>query len=89
MDETKNQYKPDTVSAPGETLGEILVERGISQEQLSERTGISNEVMNGIISGKVAITPETALQLERVLGTPASFWTVREQNYRESLSKEK
>ena len=29
--------------------------------------------------------PETALQLERVLGIPTGFWIARERLYRESL----
>jgi len=32
---------------------------------------------------------ETALQLERVLGVPASFWNNLEQNYREHLARVK
>src|SRR5262249_2287904 len=39
--------------------------------------------------GKAAITAETALQFERVLGIPASFWMAREQHYRESLARQK
>jgi hypothetical protein len=34
----RNQYFPDTVSAPGKTLEEILTERGMSQTELAERT---------------------------------------------------
>src|SRR5437868_14289423 len=85
----RNQYVPDTVSAPGETLEEILMERGMSQTELAERTGRPKKTSNEIVKGKAAITPETALQLERVLGTPASFWIAREQNYRESLARAK
>jgi plasmid maintenance system antidote protein VapI len=33
-----------------------------------------------------AITPETALQLERVLGVPARFWNNLENTYRETVS---
>jgi hypothetical protein len=39
--------------------------------------------MNGIIKGDVAITPDTALQLERVLGVSASFWSGLESRYQE------
>ena len=34
-----------------------------------------------IIKGETAISPATAIQLERVLGTPAEFWSQREANY--------
>jgi addiction module HigA family antidote len=84
----QNQYNPDVVSAPGETLLEILEDRGMSQAELAERTGRPKKTINQIIKGKAAITPETAIQFERVLGTPASFWNNRERNYRESLARQ-
>lgn len=86
-EQIRNQYVPDTVSVPGETLEEVLVERGMSQAELAERTGRPKKTINEIVKGKAAITPETALQFERVLGIPAGFWIGREQNYRESLAR--
>jgi addiction module HigA family antidote len=83
----KNQYNPTEVSPPGETLLEVLEERGLTQAELAERTGRPKKTINEIVKGKTAITPETALQLERVLGVPASFWNARETHYRESLAK--
>ena len=86
---TENQYQPDFISPPGETLFEILEERGMSQAELAERTGRPKKTINEIIKGKTAITPETAFQFERVLGTPASFWNKRECTYREWLAYQK
>jgi HTH-type transcriptional regulator / antitoxin HigA len=83
----RNQYSPDIVCAPGETLEEILESRGMSQAELAERTGRPKKTINEIIRGKAAITPETALQLEKVLGIPATFWIAREQNYQEALAR--
>jgi plasmid maintenance system antidote protein VapI len=34
-------YKPDYAISPGETLAEVLDERGMSQAELARRTGIS------------------------------------------------
>ena len=82
-----NQYVPDTVSPPGETLKETLDALGMSQADLAERTGRPRKTINEIIKGKTAITSETALQLERVLGAPASFWNNRERNYRDALAR--
>lgn len=84
----QNEYMPDVVSPPGETLLDILEERGMTQAELSERTGRPKKMINEIIKGKATITPSTALQLERVLGTPASFWNDREQYYRENLARQ-
>ena len=83
-----NMYAPDFVSAPGETLEELLEDRGMTQTELAERMGRPKKTINEIIQGKAAITAETALQLERVLGTPARFWLEREQHYREFLARQ-
>lgn len=86
---TGNKYFPDYISPPGETLKEILDSKGMTQAQLKQRTGRPLKTINEIIKGKAALTPETALQLELVLGVPASFWNERERNYREYLARKK
>jgi plasmid maintenance system antidote protein VapI len=40
------------------------------------------QTVNEIIRAVKAITPETALQIERVLGTPAYIWVRLEADYR-------
>lgn len=85
----QNQYRPDYVSPPGETLMETLETLGMSQAELAERTGRPLKTINEIINGRTAITPETALQLERALGVPARFWSNRERHYREFLARSK
>ena len=84
----KNQYNPDFVTPPGETLSETLGVIGMTQAEFAGRTGRPKKTINEIIRGKSAITPETALQFEKVLGVPASFWINREQNYQEWLARE-
>jgi len=81
-------YFPNYVSPPGETLAEVLEDRGMSQAELARRTGLAKKTINEIIKGKAPITPGTALKLERVLGVPASFWNAREQRYREFLARQ-
>ena len=83
----QNEYHPDSVSAPGETLAETLDALGISQTELAKRMDCPIKTINEIIQGKAAITTETALQLEQVLRLPASFWLKREQQYREALAR--
>lgn len=83
----QNEYLPDYVSIPGETLLETLETIGMSQAELAKRMGRPNKTINEIVQGKAAITAETALQLEHVLRIPASFWLKREQLYRESLAR--
>jgi addiction module HigA family antidote len=80
-------FRPDYAVPPGETLVEVLEAKGISQSELAERTGRPKKTINEIANGKAAITPETAIQLERVLGVPAVFWNSLEQNYRATLAR--
>lgn len=62
-------------SHPGEILAGIyLAERGINQTDLAKMLGCTHAKVNQIINGKRGITPEFAIQLERVLGTSAEMW---------------
>jgi len=83
----QNEYQPDYVSSPGETLLETIETMGMSQVELAKRVGRPVKAINVIIQKKVTITAETALELEQVLHIPASFWLKREQHYRESLAR--
>jgi HTH-type transcriptional regulator / antitoxin HigA len=77
-----NEYQPDFVTPPGETLLEVLESLTMTQTELAERAGRPTKTVNEIIKGKTALTPETALQFEKVLGINASFWNNREKQYR-------
>lgn len=86
---TENQYIPDSVSPPGETLAALLEERGLSQKQLAEQMGRPRKTINEILHGKAELTSETALQLEHVLNVPADFWVRREADYRAYLARKR
>lgn len=81
----KLKFNPNYAVHPGETLLETIDAMGISQMQLAERTGKTTKAINEIIKGKAAITPQTALQLERVLNIQASFWNSLQKRYDEKL----
>lgn len=70
---------------PGEFLQEELDARGWSQTELAEIMGRPARLINEIIAGKRAITPETAVQLGDSLGTGAEVWLNLESQYQ--LSK--
>lgn len=80
-------YRPDYAVSPGDTLTEVLAERGMSQADLARRTGLSTKHVNQIIVGAASITAETALRLEKVTGVSARFWTNLEAQYREARSR--
>jgi len=60
---------------PGEMLlEEFLRPLGIKQTEFAKRIGVSFPRLNEVIHAKRALSPDTALRLERVLGMPADFW---------------
>src|SRR4051794_15805756 len=66
---------------PGEYLAEVLGEYSMSQAELARRMDRPAQAINEIIQGQKAITHETALQLEQVLGVPATIWIGLESEY--------
>lgn len=72
---------PDYPISPGETLKETLEVLGMSQTELARRMARPKKTINEIIHAKAAITADTALQLERVLGVTSKFWLNLEANY--------
>ena len=80
-------YRPDTISPPGATIRDMLDDLSMSQAELARRMGRPINKLNHVVQGTKAITADTALELERVLGLPASFWLSREQSYRLALSQ--
>ena len=85
----QNQFEPDYYVPPGYILLETLNEIGMTQKNLAERTGITPKTVNQIVKGEAPVSHETALQFERVLGTPAHVWNNLESQYREALEREK
>lgn len=81
------QNAREVISCPGDSLLETINFKGISQTELAMRMGRPLKTINEIIMGKAAITPETALQLERVIGPSADFWLNYERQYRLDLAE--
>ena len=80
-------FKPDTAIPPGETIKETIEFLGMTQTELAARMGRPLKTINEIIKGKTMITPETAIQLERVLGISADYILRLEQFYRKTLAR--
>jgi HTH-type transcriptional regulator / antitoxin HigA len=83
----QNEFYPDYTVSPGETLLETLETISMSQTELARRMGSPVNLVNEIIQGKAALTPEIARQLEQALHIPASFWLNMERHYREFLAR--
>jgi HTH-type transcriptional regulator / antitoxin HigA len=69
------------VFPPGELLKEELDARGWTQTDLAEILGRPVKLVNEILAGKRAITPETARGLGEALGTSAELWMNLESQY--------
>jgi antitoxin HigA-1 len=60
---------------PGEILREeFLLPAALTQRQLAERIGTDVKVINRIVNGRSAVTPEMALKLGAALRTTPEFW---------------
>jgi addiction module HigA family antidote len=67
---------------PGEILAEDFMKPlGLSQYRLAKEIGVPPRRINEIVQGKRAITPETALRLERFLKWPAQVWLNLQGHY--------
>ena len=77
--------RPFAPIPPGKTLEERLSNRGWSQGDLAEILGRPVQAVNEIITGKKAITPETAVTLSKALGNSAQYWLNLESSYRLDL----
>jgi len=72
---------------PGEYLEEVLDELGMTKDELARRMDRPASKLSAIFKGRKAITPDTALQLEKVVGVPAHIWTGLESEYRLALAR--
>lgn len=87
MSSQVENFAPDWVSTPGDTILDLMEERDWNQVELANRLGFSTKHLNQLIKGKVTLTYDTAQKLERVLGSTVSFWMNRESKYRQHVAR--
>ena len=87
MVDIKNEFEPDYAVSPGEILSVELTLRGMTQQELAKRTGLTPKHIISILKAKSTITPETAIKLERALGMPVEYWLNLEAHYQEILAR--
>jgi HTH-type transcriptional regulator / antitoxin HigA len=75
-------FNPDWASPPGESIADILEDRGIAVEDFGQKMRMSPPQVVALIAGKLRIDRVIAIRLQKVLGPPARFWLRREQHYR-------
>lgn len=81
---TRNAHLAE-VFPPGKFIQDEMDARGWDQGDLSDVLGRPPKAINEILSGKRAITPETAVGLGEAFGLDPMFWLKAENAYRLSL----
>ena len=80
-------YTPNKAIHPGHAIARELERAGMTQKNLSDRTGLSEKHISQIINGEASFSVETALLLENALGGSAAFWINLEKNYQETKAR--
>jgi len=83
----KQELHSDLAVPPGEYLEEVIGELGMTKDELARRMGRPASKLSAIFNGTKAITPDTAMQLEKVVGVPANIWLGLESEYRLTLAR--
>ncbi len=76
----------DLAIHPGEALAEEIEARQLTQKRLAELLGRPPQLVNEIVRGKKAITPDAAVGLERVFGISAKTWMNMQVDYELTLA---
>lgn len=85
----QNQYNPQIVFHPGETLAEKLEEMGMGPKEFAVRTDKPEKTISAILKGESSITPDMAVLFENVLRIPAHFWLNSQRHYDEYKARER
>jgi addiction module HigA family antidote len=70
-----------TLVHPGRVLRRELEARGLSANKLALALRVPSGRITSILSGKRAISPETALRLAQYFGNGAQFWMNLQSRY--------
>jgi HTH-type transcriptional regulator/antitoxin HigA len=87
VNKVEGAYIPDYAVTPGEMLEYEMETRGMTQQELTRRTGVSAKHINELLSAKAPISPAMAIKLERAIGMPVQYWLNLEANYQEVVAR--
>ena len=82
---TNIEFNPDWFSSPGDTIQDVLSEKGIHISELADSMDIDLPVLKKVISGDINICSNTAESLARCLGSSKAFWMKRDEQYKKAL----
>ena len=85
MEAKKTGLSPELIIHPGETIADLLAERGMTQQELATRTGVTSAFISKVINGRKGISGNFAYALECAFGVPKTFWLNLQANYEAEL----
>jgi HTH-type transcriptional regulator / antitoxin HigA len=80
-------FTPDWLSAPGETMSDLMAERDLSLVDFAMHIGQTAQQTSKLLHGRASLTPDIARRLEVVLGGSSGFWMAREAQYRDDVAR--
>ena len=78
---SEREKRPVYPIHPGSILADELAELHVSPAELARELHIPSHRLYQLLSGKCAMTADTALRLEQWLGVEAGFWMNLQQRY--------
>lgn len=82
-----DEFRPDWVSAPGDTIVDILRQRHLSGREFAAMIGLSAEDADHLLSGRSSVTITVARKLVEVVGASVEFWMHRDFLYRQDIER--
>ncbi len=64
---------------------EFLTPFKLTREDLAKGTGLDIWTVNGIVMGKIAVSPEIGSKLDSFFGLDSGFWLKLQQEYEDGL----
>lgn len=80
-------FHPNWASSPGDTILDVLEERGLTPTELALRLEEKLENVHALLQGRAPITIALAKRLQAALGASAEFWMARDYLYREDAAR--
>ncbi len=88
MSSTSSYFEPNWTSAPGETISDLLQERGMTLKQLASKMNRPLDGVNQLIHGKEIVSNEIASQLALIFGGSADFWINRQEQFNQDAVRQ-
>ena len=85
MVRSKTGLSLEYIIHPGETLCELLEDRGISESQLASQIGFSTECISDVIHGRAGISVNLANALGTAFSVSSQYWLNMQNNYSREL----